>query len=89
VSTRSSTFSTLPGARNILDTIAFLDQQKLFVGESKTFTNRGVGLHFTPEGYRMMYKEVVGVIKQKLPELAPENLPFVFPPWVEALKQNL
>jgi hypothetical protein len=36
-----------------------------------------------------MYKEVVGVIKQKLPELAPENLPFVFPPWVEALKQNL
>ena len=89
MSATSSPFSTPPEARNILDPIAFLDQQKLFVGESKTFTNQAIGLHFAPEGYRIMYKEVVRVIKQKLPDLAPENLPFVFPPWVEALKQNL
>lgn len=37
----------------------------------------------------MMYKALMKVIKDQLPELAPENLPYVFPPWVEALKQNL
>jgi hypothetical protein len=55
----------------------------------KTWTNENTGLHFTAEGYKMMYKAVQMVIKDELPELSPENLPFVFPPWVEALKLNL
>jgi hypothetical protein len=53
------------------------------------WTDQDIGLHFTSEGYRMMYKAVIKVIKEKLPELSPENLPFVFPPWADALKQNL
>jgi hypothetical protein len=52
-------------------------------------TNQNVGLHFTPEGYKLMYKAVTKVTKEELPELCPENLPFVFPPWWEALKPNL
>lgn len=52
-------------------------------------TNQDAGLHFTPEGYKLMYKAVTKVTKEELPELYPENLPFVFPPWWEALKPNL
>jgi lysophospholipase L1-like esterase len=77
-----------PEPENIPGLVDFLDKQKL-VDDSKTFTDQDTGLHFTPEGYRMMYKAVIEVIKQNLPELSPENLPFVFPPWVEALKHNL
>jgi hypothetical protein len=50
---------------------------------------RNAGLHFTSEGYKLMYKAVTKVTKEELPELCPENLPFVFPPWWEALKPNL
>jgi hypothetical protein len=52
-------------------------------------TNRNAGLHFTPEGYKLMYKAVTTVTRAELPELRPENLPFVFLPWREALKPNL
>jgi hypothetical protein len=45
-------------------------------------TNPNAGLHFTPEGYKLMYKAVIKVTKEELPELCPENLPLVFPPWV-------
>lgn len=46
-----------------------------------------VGLHFTPEGYRVMFREVMRVIREDLPRLSPENLPFVFPSWEQALEQ--
>jgi hypothetical protein len=52
-------------------------------------TNRNAGLHFTPEGYKLMYEAVTKVTKEELPELCPENLPFVFPPWAQALKPSL
>ena len=37
----------------------------------------------------MMFDETTRVISEKLPELSPENLPFVFPPWPLALKEHL
>lgn len=45
------------------------------------------GLHFTPEAYRVMFAEVIRVLREDLPEVAPENLPFVFPSWDQALDE--
>ncbi|KAL1998670.1 hypothetical protein VTN02DRAFT_5769 [Thermoascus thermophilus] len=44
------------------------------------------GLHFTPEGYKIMYREVMRVIRATWPDQAPENLPMTFPHWQEAPK---
>ncbi|KAF2763282.1 SGNH hydrolase [Pseudovirgaria hyperparasitica] len=41
------------------------------------------GLHFSPEGYRVLYEELVGLIAERWPELRPEALPFVLPGWTE------
>jgi len=35
----------------------------------------------------VMFREVLRVIREELPELAPERLPFVFPVWEDALDQ--
>lgn len=42
------------------------------------------GLHLMPAGYRIIYDEVLKVIRANWPEQAPENLPMVFPSWLEA-----
>ncbi|ERF77237.1 hypothetical protein EPUS_05806 [Endocarpon pusillum Z07020] len=42
------------------------------------------GLHFNPEGYRLMYNEVMKVIRERIPDQSPERLPFVYPPWERA-----
>lgn len=39
------------------------------------------GLHFTPAGYKVMYKEVTRTIREKLPDYIPEKFPMVLPPW--------
>ncbi|KUL89950.1 hypothetical protein ZTR_02897 [Talaromyces verruculosus] len=39
------------------------------------------GLHFTGNGYKLMYDEVMKTIRATWPEEAPENLREVFPPW--------
>lgn len=44
------------------------------------------GLHLTPTGYRIVYGEVLKVIRQNWPDQDPEQLPFVFPSWVDAPK---
>lgn len=44
------------------------------------------GLHLTAAGYRIVYDEVVKVIRTNWPDQDPEKLPFVFPPWVDAPK---
>ncbi|KAJ5132017.1 Esterase SGNH hydrolase-type subgroup [Penicillium atrosanguineum] len=44
------------------------------------------GLHLMPAGYRIVYDEVLKVIRANWPEQAPENLPLVFPPWTQAPK---
>ncbi|ODH49861.1 hypothetical protein GX48_03950 [Paracoccidioides brasiliensis] len=47
------------------------------------------GLHFSPEGYRVMYREVMRVIRARYPELAPERVPMRFPGWEKAPKGAL
>lgn len=42
------------------------------------------GLHFNPEGYRLMYSEVMKVIREQIPDQSPEKLPSVYPPWEQA-----
>jgi len=34
-----------------------------------------------------MYDEVMRVIQENLPELSPERLPYVFPPWDQMVVQ--
>lgn len=45
-----------------------------------------IGLHLTPAGYRIVYDEVIKVIEANWPDQMPDNLPMVFPSWVEAPK---
>lgn len=42
------------------------------------------GLHFNPRGYEILYKEFMKTVEKDVPELRPENLPFVLPPWDDA-----
>lgn len=42
------------------------------------------GLHLNPEGYRVMYDEVMKVISDEMRDESPENLPTVYPPWEQA-----
>ena len=42
------------------------------------------GLHLNPEAYQIIYRELMQLITNKLPEHVPENLPFVLPPWDDA-----
>lgn len=43
------------------------------------------GLHLTGEGYAVVYEELIKVIKEQIPELAPDRLPMVVPDWKEAM----
>lgn len=45
-----------------------------------------IGLHLTPAGYRIVYDELMEVIRTNWPGQDPDKLPFIFPPWVEAPK---
>lgn len=42
------------------------------------------GLHFNPQGYQVMYDEVMRVIQDQLPDQRPDKLPTVYPPWEQA-----
>ncbi|KAJ5770560.1 uncharacterized protein N7511_002611 [Penicillium nucicola] len=44
------------------------------------------GLHLTPAGYRIVYDEVMKVIEAHWPDQMPDNLPMVFPSWLDAPK---
>ncbi|KAH3674890.1 hypothetical protein WICPIJ_009434 [Wickerhamomyces pijperi] len=39
------------------------------------------GVHFTGEGYKVLFNQVMAKIRESYPELAPENLPFILPYW--------
>ncbi|KAK5050540.1 hypothetical protein LTR84_003821 [Exophiala bonariae] len=39
------------------------------------------GLHFTPDGYQLVFEQLVALLVAELPHLTPENLPMVFPDW--------
>jgi hypothetical protein len=43
-----------------------------------------LGLHLTGDGYRIVYEEVLKVIRANWPEQDPEVLPMVFPAWGDA-----
>lgn len=36
-----------------------------------------------------MYEEVMKTIHGELPDVAPERIPVVFPPWVQAINESL
>lgn len=40
-----------------------------------------VGLHLTPDGYRVLFHEVMATIAKTWPDQLPENLPMVLPAW--------
>ncbi|KAK2762575.1 hypothetical protein FQN54_000748 [Arachnomyces sp. PD_36] len=42
------------------------------------------GLHFKPGGYRIVYNELLRVIRKDCPDLAPENIEMILPDWVVA-----
>lgn len=39
------------------------------------------GLHFNPAGYQLMLDEFLKVVRETMPELAPESLPLLLPLW--------
>ncbi|KAK4502373.1 hypothetical protein PRZ48_005798 [Zasmidium cellare] len=39
------------------------------------------GLHLSPEGYKVLFDEMVALIARVWPDQTPERLPFVLPPW--------
>lgn len=39
------------------------------------------GLHFNPAGYQVLLQELLKVIRESVPELAPENVPLLLPLW--------
>jgi hypothetical protein len=45
-----------------------------------------IGLHLAPAGYRIVYDEVMKAIEANWPDQLPDNLPMVFPSWVDAPK---
>ncbi|KAL1748110.1 SGNH hydrolase-type esterase domain-containing protein [Schizophyllum fasciatum] len=48
----------------------------------------GDGLHLNKAGYEIMYVELLRVIKDKYPELDPDNLRYSFPRWDEIHWKN-
>jgi isoamyl acetate esterase len=51
-----------------------------------TLAYLNIGLHFTSEGYKVMFDVVMETIRKNWPDQDPEKLPFVFPGWVDAPK---
>lgn len=42
------------------------------------------GLHFNPDGYKILFREFMSFVRTSLPHLAPERLPLVHPLWDNA-----
>ena len=43
--------------------------------------NAKEGLHFSPDGYRVLYAELMKLIERRWPEQIPEKLSYVLPAW--------
>lgn len=41
----------------------------------------GVGLHFNPQAYEILFHEMVQTIAQHWPDQVMEKMPFVYPGW--------
>ncbi|MCJ1338426.1 hypothetical protein MMC09_003714 [Bachmanniomyces sp. S44760] len=44
------------------------------------------GLHFNPDGYRILYAELMKLIEKRWPEQIPETLSYVLPAWDDRLE---
>ena len=42
-----------------------------------------LGLHLTPDGYRVLYHQLMALISDTWPDQLPEKLPMVLPAWNE------
>ena len=71
--------------RHEFDTL-FLDGEISSLDGALAEADSSAGVHFRSSGYRILYGEVMKAIRSNWPELAPENLPFVFPTWEFAPK---
>lgn len=40
-----------------------------------------LGLHLSPMGYKVLYDDLLHLIRQVWPDQAPEKLPFMLPSW--------
>jgi hypothetical protein len=47
----------------------------------KVLTVLLIGLHLTPDGYRVLFHEVMATVSKIWPDQLPENLPMVLPAW--------
>ena len=62
--------------------VAFVNLYKAFDNYSGDWRDLLIdGVHFTGEGYKIMYAEVLDSIRSKYPEWAPESVPYRLPYW--------
>lgn len=47
------------------------------------------GIHLSGEGYRVLYDELIKIIKQEFPDMIAENLPMNLPYWMDIDPNNL
>ncbi|RDL42477.1 uncharacterized protein BP5553_02456 [Venustampulla echinocandica] len=64
----------------------FLDGKICSLDGALAEADSSAGVHLRSSGYKILYLEVMKAIRSNWPELAPENLPFVFPTWEFAPK---
>ena len=51
-------------------------------GKAKKLTRRNAGLHLNPEGYKVVFEELLKVMREKWPEYPPYKMPYaVKVPW--------
>lgn len=47
------------------------------------------GIHYTPKAYEILYEELVATISASFPDLLPDNLPLVFPYYLDIDRENV
>ncbi|KAJ5619152.1 hypothetical protein N7510_003136 [Penicillium lagena] len=81
----------LPGSRDVTPNETL---QNLFYDgghvryDSWSLTDTLIGLHLSPEGYKLVFDEVLNAIKANYPDLDPDKMEYVFPTWEEAPKRQ-
>lgn len=74
--------------------VAFVDTMKLFDKYATTSSNPldellSDGVHFTGASYKLLYDDILRVIGDNWPELLPETVRMVLPPWREVVLSEL
>ena len=50
-------------------------------GRNENPADRIPGLHLTPDGYRVLYHQLMALIANTWPDQLPEQLPMILPAW--------